>query len=407
MKFLGFSRKPAKNEKNTNNEQTTNNGQTNTNQPADMNEQNRPSETRPFFTDKYPRKEGETRIYNLIILDESGSMDMIRSQALSGANETIQSIRAAQAESPDDNQMLCFVTFDAGRNRPDVRVLIDCEKIENVQDITMEQYRPAGMTPLFDAMGISITALRGLVREGDHVLVTVITDGMENHSRIYNADSIKELVAMLSKQGWVFTYIGANQDSERTAGGLGIKSAMDFEASAQGADMMFEKMRASHRAYYKKVRASKESGIEANYDEDFFSIKDALRRVTPEHIETLQEGQIFVFGSNLQGHHIGGAARQAREKFGAVYGQGEGLQGQSYAIPTMQMNIPEIKWHVEQFIQFADQHPEMTFLVTRVGCGIAGFSDSQIAPLFAGVYSLSNVYLPIEFWKVLSYKYKM
>ena len=129
--------------------------------------------------------------------------------------------------------------------------------------------------------------------------------------------------------------------------------------------------------------------------------------MTPEHIETLQEGQIFVFGSNLQGHHIGGAARQAREKFGAVYGQGEGLQGQSYAIPTMQMTIPEIKWHVERFIQFADQHPEMTFLVTRVGCGIAGFSDSQIAPLFAGAYSLSNVYLPIEFWKVLSYKYKM
>ncbi len=128
--------------------------------------------------------------------------------------------------------------------------------------------------------------------------------------------------------------------------------------------------------------------------------------MTPEHIETLQEGQIFVFGSNLQGHHIGGAARQAREKFGAVYGQGEGLQGQSYAIPTMQMTIPEIKWHVEQFIQFADQHPEMTFLVTRVGCGIAGFSDSQIAPLFAGAYSLSNVYLPIEFWKVLSYKFQ-
>ena len=94
------------------------------------------------FSDKYPREEGETRIYNLIILDESGSMSYIAGQALSGANETIQTIRAAQQENPDDHQMITFVTFDTGARRPSVRTIIDTEKIENVKDLTPDQYQP-------------------------------------------------------------------------------------------------------------------------------------------------------------------------------------------------------------------------------------------------------------------------
>ena len=360
--------------------------------------------TNAFFNDNYPRAEKETRIYNLIILDESGSMQTIREQAFSGVNETIRSIRQAQTEHPEDNQMLCLVSFSSWDEKY-VRVRTDCEKIEQVQDLAWEQYHPTGGTPLFDAMGISISSLRELVREGDHVLVTVITDGMENSSHIYSAQQVKALVDELSEKSWVFTYIGANQDSEKTASGLGIKSSMDFETTAQGSGMMFQKMQSAHRSYYKKVRMSKASGIEADYLSDFFSEKEALTRVTPEHIESLQPNEIFVFGSNLQGHHLGGAARQALKKFGAIFGRGYGLQGQSYAIPTMGMSIPEIKWHVEHFIHFADQHPELTFLVTRIGCGIAGFQDEDIAPLFASAYSLPNVYLPASFWKVLSYKH--
>ena len=93
------------------------------------------------------------------------------------------------------------------------------------------------------------------------------------------------------------------------------------------------------------------------------------------------------------------------EHFGAVYGQGVGLQGQSYAIPTTDLGRDTIARYVDEFIGFADCHPEMTFLVTRVGCGNAGFTDEEIAPLFARAYSLPNVYLPKEFWAVLSYKY--
>lgn len=361
--------------------------------------------TQELFTDRYPRKVGETRIYNLIILDESGSMGHIRGQALTGANETIQTIKAAQQENPDDHQMLTFVTFDSGDRRPDVRTIIDCEKIESVKELTPDQYRPNGCTPLYDAMGLSFNALKRLVKEGDHVLVTVITDGYENSSHIFTAAMIKELVDSLTAQGWVFTYIGANQDSERTASGLGIKSTMDFKASIEGSVMMWDKMRSSHREYYKKVRRNKMTGEAIDYQEDFFAQKQALTRVTPENIVELKEDQIFVFGSNVYGHHDGGAARVAVEKFGAVYGQGQGLQGRSYAIPTMHLSLEAIRQQVEEFINFADAHPEMTFLVTRIGCGIAGFRDEEIAPLFARAYSLPNVWLPASFWKVLSYQY--
>lgn len=106
------------------------------------------------------------------------------------------------------------------------------------------------------------------------------------------------------------------------------------------------------------------------------------------------------------GHHDGGADRIALEKFSAVYGQGRGLQGRSYAIPTMTGSLAAIAHEVDEFIMFADSHPDLTFLVTSIGCGIAGWRDEDIALLFARAYSLPNVYLPAEFWKVLSYKYR-
>lgn len=403
MNYLGFTKKGAETQNEQQNEQ-----QNNPQAGAQPRQQNKPQAAPKYgfqFTDKYAREKDETRIYNLIILDESGSMSAIRKQALSGANETLQAIRAAQKESPDDHQMITFVTFDSGAGRPSVRTLIDTEKIENVQDLTIDQYQPNGCTPLYDAMGLSFTALKELVKEGDHVLVTVITDGWENDSRFYSAEMVKELVDALTAQGWVFTYIGANQDSEQMAAGLGIHCAMDFDASIEGSAMMFEKMRSSHREYYKKVRQHKQDGRFVDLWEDFFAEKQALTRVTPARIEELAEGQVFVFGSNEAGHHDGGAARLAVEKFGAVYGQGRGLQGRSYAIPTMSGSLETIREEVMTFIQFADSHPEMTFLVTRIGCGIAGYRDEDIAPFFATAYSLPNVYLPAGFWKVLSYKY--
>ena len=125
------------------------------------------------------------------------------------------------------------------------------------------------------------------------------------------------------------------------------------------------------------------------------------RRYTPEMITSLSDKEIFVFGSNLAGAHGGGAARVAYNKFGAVWGQGVGLQGQSYAIPTMHGGIKEIKPYVDEFIGFASNHPEYTFLVTKIGCGIAGFAIEEIAPLFAEAVKLQNVVLPREFAEIL------
>ena len=121
------------------------------------------------------------------------------------------------------------------------------------------------------------------------------------------------------------------------------------------------------------------------------------KRTTPEYITELQPGEIFVFGSNLQGMHGGGAARVAYRNFGAIMGQGVGLQGQSYAIPTMQGGVETIRPYVDKFIAFAKEHTELTFLVTRIGCGIAGFTDEEIAPLFAEAHSVENIVLP-EGW---------
>lgn len=118
---------------------------------------------------------------------------------------------------------------------------------------------------------------------------------------------------------------------------------------------------------------------------------------TPERIDSLKLNEIFVFGSNLEGIHGGGAAFAAWKNFGAIWGQGVGLQGRSYGIPTMHGGVDVIKPYVDQFIDFAKEHPELTFFVTKIGCGIAGFSCDEIGPLFAEAVDMPNVILPKEF----------
>ena len=119
--------------------------------------------------------------------------------------------------------------------------------------------------------------------------------------------------------------------------------------------------------------------------------------IASDRIDILENKEIFVFGSNLAGHHGGGAARAANIKFGAEWGVGVGLTGRSYAIPTMQGEVETIKPYVDEFIRFA----ELKFLVTRIGCGIAGFRDEEIAPLFHKALQISNIYLPETFYDIL------
>lgn len=137
---------------------------------------------------------------------------------------------------------------------------------------------------------------------------------------------------------------------------------------------------------------------------DFKMIQTMDTRVTSNHITELKPGEIFVFGSNLEGAHGGGAALLAWRKWGAVWGQGAGLQGQTYGIPTMHGGPEAIRPYVDDFIAFARQHPAMTFLVTEIGCGIAGFTPQEIAPLFQEAREVDNIWLPQRFWDVLNGK---
>ena len=139
------------------------------------------------------------------------------------------------------------------------------------------------------------------------------------------------------------------------------------------------------------------SFVEKKEDEGRIYNGIARPEYTPHAIDSLRSDEVFVFGSNLHGHHGGGAARVARNQFGAIWGLGVGLQGQSYAIPTMQGGVETIKPYVDQFIHFAKEHTELFFYVTRIGCGIAGFKDSDIAPLFKDAMGVRNICLPESF----------
>ena len=135
--------------------------------------------------------------------------------------------------------------------------------------------------------------------------------------------------------------------------------------------------------------------------EKFENSMNTEKRISADIINNLKPNEIFVFGSNLDGMHDGGAARAAYNKFGAIWGQGVGLQGQSYGIPTMHGGVDVIKPYVDEFIDFAKSHPELKFLVTRIGCGIAGFRDEEMAPLFKDAIEIENIYLPKSFYYVL------
>ena len=288
--------------------------------------------------------------------------------------------------------------------------------VAKVKQLTSRDYRPCCCTPLYDAMGMSLNKLYGQIKDeaNSTAAVTVITDGLENASHEFSGNAIKALVDKLKdEEGWNFAYIGANQDVEAVASSLSISNTMSFTADIDGMKRAWEKERRAKMAMYDRMSTDycfsacmsapmerKQYRARRNREEkNYRDISEFADRITPENIRSLKENEIFVFGSNLEGMHVGGAARAAVEHFGAVMGQGVGLQGQSYAIPTMQGGVETIEPYVREFFKFADQHPELTFLVTRIGCGIAGFTDSEIAPMFVSAIHLPNVHLPKSFWQ--------
>ncbi len=355
---------------------------------------------------KEQNRNKKARIYNLIIVDESGSMQSLVQATLGGVTETINSIRSAQQQFADTQEhYLTLVSFDSQGEREPVRTLVDCKPIGEVEDF--KEYSPWGCTPLYDAMGKSITTLYNRIKDDEDAsaVVTVLTDGLENDSHEWNAMGVKQLIEKLKGEGWSFSYMGSAHDVKGVTVELSIDNFIEFSHDEMGMDSSWARESSAKQNYYRRMDEEYRSG-RSHSKEEWIERKRAMAkdyymdRVTPNHIDTLQPNEIFVFGSNVNGFHAGGAAATAMHKFGAVWGQGEGLQGQSYALPTME-GMDSMRAAVERFQRFATQHPELRFLVTRIGCGIAGYTVAEVAPLFKGCIKLENVALPIDFWKVL------
>lgn len=194
----------------------------------------------------------KTQVYNVIILDKSGSMDCIRHAAVSGFNETLASIKQAQekfAETQDH-----FVTLVAFCSC-ETKTIMDNIAAKDAQPLKTEDYTPCCCTPLYDAMGFTLTKIQKHVEGIDDaaVIVTIITDGLENASKEYNSQSIKSLVERLKGRGWAFTYMGANQDSVEVAMNISIRNARNFDYSEEGTVNAMRSDSSTRRRHYAKL----------------------------------------------------------------------------------------------------------------------------------------------------------
>lgn len=197
------------------------------------------------------------KIYNLIILDQSGSMNSLREEAINGCNATFDTILKSQKEVTDQEHLVTLVTF----NTMDINTIFESMPIIQVEPLTRKTYRPTAGTPLYDALGNTLTALSEKLKNEDpttySVLVTIITDGLENASTEYTSSAIKTLIEELSDEGWLFSYIGADHDVEESAARLSITNTLEFEKSSSGINKMWETDQLSRMNFYQTLSMTK------------------------------------------------------------------------------------------------------------------------------------------------------
>ena len=206
---------------------------------------------------KNESKQMKTQVFNVIILDKSGSMECIRQAAVSGFNETLNGIKKAQEKFADTQEhFVSLLTFcDCEKN-----YVFDKVPVAEARPLTMGDYEPCCCTPLYDAMGFTLTTMRNHVRniEDAVVVVTIITDGLENASKEYTGSAVRQLVEQLKGEGWTFTYMGANQDSVEVAFSLSIRNARNFEYSAEGTMAGMAKDTSTRMNFYSRLSDYKE-----------------------------------------------------------------------------------------------------------------------------------------------------
>ena len=198
----------------------------------------------------------KTKVFNVIVLDKSGSMSSITRQAIDGVNETIGSIKSAQEKNPDQEHIVTLVAFCGC----ELKTIYDNTPVAEVKTLTDRDYRPCCMTPLYDAIGTTISRVHALKSQVPEslALVTIITDGYENASHEYSHAAIRALIESYKEQGWQFTYIGADHDVESVSYSLSIDHHLEFDKTAAGTHAMFAKVRKSRDRWFAKTNRLKE-----------------------------------------------------------------------------------------------------------------------------------------------------
>jgi Mg-chelatase subunit ChlD len=206
------------------------------------------------------------KVFNLIILDESGSMESIKKTIIEGFNEVVQTVQGVAAQYPEQEHRISLVSF----NGLGIKTIHHNELVTELTAIDDAKYQPAASTPLYDAMGEGIATLRREVEKLDryNVLVTILTDGEENASKEYNGKAIKALIEELKEKNWTFTYIGANHDVEKFALTLSITNTMTFQANEGSMQDMFAKEKKARNLYSKNIRDNKSTTDNFYKDDD-------------------------------------------------------------------------------------------------------------------------------------------
>ena len=196
----------------------------------------------------------KTKVYNLIILDKSGSMESIRKAAIDGYNETLGSIKSAQLKYLDSQEHYISLAVFCGCG---VEMVYDCTPIKDAEKLTKERYNPCCMTPLYDAIGKSVKALQKIsdAEEDAAVLVTIITDGMENASQEWTGPAIKKLIDERKEEGWMFSYVGADHDVESVAASISITNTVVWKKTNEGTEDMFNNENSARDRFFCKMNA--------------------------------------------------------------------------------------------------------------------------------------------------------
>jgi hypothetical protein len=205
-------------------------------------------------------------VYNLIILDESGSMEHIKKPIMDGFNEVVQNIKGIEIKFPEQKHFISFVTF----NGIGIKTHLHMEAVKNLKPIDEKSYNPDSMTPLYDAIGLSTLKLKNEIgdKPNTNVLVTILTDGMENASSEFNGEQIYKIISDLKAQGWTFTYIGANHDVEGAAMKISITNTMTFTAEEDSVKHMFGKENLARERYSNNIRNKQNKDKDKDYYKD-------------------------------------------------------------------------------------------------------------------------------------------